>query len=146
HAKGFWRTHAVHHTAEHLDVFITSRNTLWTSLLIVYIWVNGFFIFFLRDPRAFILAAAITASLDLLRHTSVGCHGNSFFSRAAALILITPREHAWHHSRERSGCNFGANLSVWDRLHNTYYSPAESPEILGIPSRLSLSRKLLFPF
>src|SRR5437764_15476089 len=27
HTAGLWRIHAVHHTAEHLDLFITSRNS-----------------------------------------------------------------------------------------------------------------------
>src|SRR5262245_7675385 len=37
HSHKLWDTHAVHHTAERMDLFITSRNTLWSSLLIVYV-------------------------------------------------------------------------------------------------------------
>jgi sterol desaturase/sphingolipid hydroxylase (fatty acid hydroxylase superfamily) len=146
HGKTLWKAHAVHHTAEHLDLFITSRNTIWTSLLIVYLWVNGLFIFLLKDPRAFILSASITASLDLWRHTSFFFTPDSFVHRALAIFLITPNEHAWHHSRRQFGKNFGANLSLWDRLHGTYYSPATLPQVLGIPLNLNLTRKLLFPF
>lgn len=146
HRKTLWQAHAVHHTAESLDLFITSRNTLWTSLLIVYVWMNGFFIFLLQDPRAFILSASITASLDLWRHTSFFFTPGSFAHRALAILLITPNEHAWHHSSNQSSKNFGANLSLWDRLHGTFYSPAQRPQALGIPTNLSLSRKLLFPF
>lgn len=146
HGKIFWQTHAVHHTAEHLDLFITSRNTLWTSLLIVYVWVNGFFIFLLREPQAYILAVSLTASLDLWRHTTFGFRQRSAFYGLLAALLITPHEHAWHHSSTKSGRNFGANLSLWDKLHGTYYSPAASPEQLGIPTSLTLPRKLLFPF
>jgi len=146
HGKSLWKAHAVHHTAEHLDLFITSRNTIWTSFLIVYLWVNGLFIFLLKDPRAFILSASITASLDLWRHTSFFFTPNSFAHRALAIFLITPNEHAWHHSSKQSGKNFGANLSLWDRLHATYYSPATLPQVLGIPLNLNITRKLLFPF
>jgi sterol desaturase/sphingolipid hydroxylase (fatty acid hydroxylase superfamily) len=146
HGKTFWQMHAVHHTAEHLDLFITSRNTLWTSLLIVYVWVNGFFIFLLREPQAYILAVSLTASLDLWRHTAFGLKQKSAFYRLLASLLITPHEHAWHHSNTKSGHNFGANLSLWDKVHRTYYSPAASPEQLGIPTSLTLPRKLLFPF
>ncbi len=146
HGRTFWQTHAVHHSAEHLDLFITSRNTLWTSLLIVYVWVNGFFIFLLREPQSYILAASLTASLDLWRHTAFGLKANSRFYRLLAPLFITPHEHAWHHSSTKSVCNFGANLSLWDRLHGTYYSPGELPSKLGIATPLSLPRKLFFPF
>jgi sterol desaturase/sphingolipid hydroxylase (fatty acid hydroxylase superfamily) len=146
HGRGLWETHAVHHTAEHLDLFITSRNTLWTSLLIVYLWANGLCIFLLKDPRAFILAASLTASLDLWRHTSFFFRPATFAHRALAMMLITPNEHAWHHSRNQTGKNFGANLSLWDRLHGTYYSPAELPQAMGIPLNLNVTRMLLFPF
>jgi sterol desaturase/sphingolipid hydroxylase (fatty acid hydroxylase superfamily) len=146
HTQAFWKTHAVHHTPEQADVFITSRNTLWTPLLIVYVWVNGLMLFLLKDPVPFLLSASITASLDLWRHTTFITVPGSPFHRVLALLFITPNEHLWHHSRERAGCNFGANLSLWDRLHGTYYSPAARPVRLGIPVRLALPRKLLFPF
>jgi sterol desaturase/sphingolipid hydroxylase (fatty acid hydroxylase superfamily) len=146
HGRSLWPAHAVHHTPELMDVFITSRNTLWTPLLIVYLWGNGLFIFLLRDPGAFILAASLTAGLDLWRHSSFSPRPGSALHRALGHILITPHEHAWHHSRDRADCNFGANLSLWDRLHGTYHSPAVRAEALGVPSTLSLKRKLLFPF
>jgi sterol desaturase/sphingolipid hydroxylase (fatty acid hydroxylase superfamily) len=146
HGRRLWPAHAAHHTPERLDVFITSRNTLWTPLLIVYLWINGLFLFLLRDPGAFIFAASLTASLDLWRHSSFSPRPGSAFHRALARVLITPHEHAWHHSRDRAGYNFGANLSIWDRLHGTYHSPPESADKFGVPMALSLKRKLLFPF
>jgi sterol desaturase/sphingolipid hydroxylase (fatty acid hydroxylase superfamily) len=146
HGKKLWATHAVHHTAERLDLFITSRNTLWTSLLIVYVWANGFFIFLLQDRRAVILSASITASLDLWRHTSFFFTPGSSAHRAVAFLFITANEHAWHHSANQSYKNFGANLALWDRLHGTYYSPDFLPQQLGIPSTLNVMRKLFFPF
>jgi sterol desaturase/sphingolipid hydroxylase (fatty acid hydroxylase superfamily) len=146
HGRGLWDTHAVHHTAERMDLFITSRNTLWSSLLIVYVWVNGLFIFLLRDSRAFILAVSITASLDLWRHTAFTFKPDSAWHRVLGVLFITPSEHAWHHSTNKLNNNFGANLSVWDKLHGTYFSPAEFPQRFGIRSDLTLTRKFLFPF
>lgn len=146
HTNVFWKTHAVHHTPEQVDVFITSRNTLWTPLLIVYVWANGLMLFLLKDPVPFLLSASITASLDLWRHTTFITAPGSRLHRLLALLFITPNEHIWHHSRERAACNFGANLSLWDRLHGTSYSPAQRPARLGIPLRLAWPRKLLFPF
>src|ERR1051325_2903041 len=103
HTQAFWKTHAVHHTTEHADVFITSRNTLWTPLLLVYLCANGLMIFLLKDPVPFLLAASITASLDLWRHTTFITAPGSVLHRALAGLLVTPNEHLWHHSRERAG-------------------------------------------
>jgi sterol desaturase/sphingolipid hydroxylase (fatty acid hydroxylase superfamily) len=146
HARRLWKIHAVHHTARQADVFITSRNTLWTPLLIVYVWANGALAYLLKDPAPFLLAVALTASLDLWRHTRFFVAPGTRLHRAAALLLITPNEHLWHHSSARPACNFGANLSLWDRLHGTFYSPARRPDRLGIGARLGLFRRLLFPF
>jgi sterol desaturase/sphingolipid hydroxylase (fatty acid hydroxylase superfamily) len=146
HSKTFWKIHAVHHTADRVDLFITSRNTLWAPLLIVYVWVNGIFLFLLKDPVPFLLSASITASLDLWRHTSFFTAPGSLLHRAVSLVIITPNEHVWHHSSDRADSNFGANLSIWDRIHGTYVRAAHRPESLGIPLRLGLNRKLLFPF
>jgi sterol desaturase/sphingolipid hydroxylase (fatty acid hydroxylase superfamily) len=146
HTQRFWTTHAVHHSARQADVFITSRNTLWTPLLIVYVWANGALVYLLADPAPFLLAVALTASLDLWRHTVFFAAPGGRLHRLLALVLVTPNEHLWHHSSARATCNFGANLSVWDRLHGTFYSPAHRPASLGIPVRLSLWRRLLFPY
>ncbi len=146
HSKWLWSAHAVHHTPQSADVFITSRNTLWAPLLIVYVWANGFFIFVLKDPSGFILSASITAGLDLWRHTGFAPRPGTRLHRAAALILITPNEHLWHHSSNQTDYNMGANLSVWDRIHGTYYSPDGRPEQLGVPLSMGLKRKLVFPF
>lgn len=146
HSKWLWSAHAVHHTAVSADVFITSRNTLWSPLLIVYVWANGLFIFLLKDPSPFILSASITAGLDLWRHTGFAPQPGTWPHRAAALLLITPNEHMWHHSSDQPDRNLGANLSIWDRIHATYYSPASRPESLGIPLSMDLKRKLVFPF
>lgn len=146
HSRLLWSVHATHHTAEAMDVFITSRNTVWTSLLIVYVWLNGLFLYLLGEPKFFLLAAALTASLDLWRHTNFSPRPNSKFHRSLRWLLITPHEHAWHHSRTQFGCNFGANFSLWDRLHGTWLSPATPPENLGIQLPLNWQRKLFFPF
>src|ERR1700742_2312622 len=90
HTQGFWRTHAVHHSARQADVFITSRNTLWTPLLIVYVWANGAIIYLLKDPTPFLLAVALTASLDLWRHTTFFVAPGSPLHRILAWLFITP--------------------------------------------------------
>lgn len=131
-----WRWHVVHHTARRLDVLVTARNTLWTPLLIVYVWMNALALFLLREPTGFLLGMSLTAALDLWRHSPLRA------PRFVSLLFITPHEHAWHHSRERTEVNFGANLSLWDRVHGTFVGDAASPASLGVDVATSGLRPL----
>jgi sterol desaturase/sphingolipid hydroxylase (fatty acid hydroxylase superfamily) len=133
-----WRWHAVHHTASRLDVLVTSRNTLWTPLLIVYVWAGLAAILILRDPSAFLLGLSLTAALDLWRHSPLV--PPQHVRAALSWIVVTPQEHAWHHSRSRTDVNFGANFTIWDRLHGTFHATGAFPEQLGVdlPLRLLL--------
>jgi sterol desaturase/sphingolipid hydroxylase (fatty acid hydroxylase superfamily) len=134
-----WRWHAVHHTASRLDVVVTSRNTLWTPLLIVYVWAGVAAMLLLRDPSGFLLGLSLTAALDLWRHSPLVPPPR--VRRLLSSILVTPHEHAWHHSRSRTEANFGANFTIWDRLHGTFEASDAPPEQLGV----DLPVTLLFP-
>lgn len=129
-----WRFHAVHHSAEQLDVWVTSRNGLLTPFFIVYIWVNGLMMHLLADPRPFLAAALLTAALDVWKHSGL---------QMDVPWLITPKEHRWHHSRERQDVFYGANLKCWDMLHGTTCSTEEAPRALGLPLPWSFARRLL---
>lgn len=142
HRPKLWFAHQVHHNAKQLDVLATSRNTIWSPSLILYIWINTFFVFLLRDSRGYIVAAGLTAALDLWRHSNLVTPKALCWLK---LFLITPEEHAWHHSQELFGINYGANFSLWDRWHHTYFSAKESPKQFGVPVRLPIWRKLIFP-
>jgi sterol desaturase/sphingolipid hydroxylase (fatty acid hydroxylase superfamily) len=136
-----WRWHAVHHTARRLDVLATSRNTLWAPLLLVYVWTTAAAVVLLRDPRGWLAGLSLTAALDLWRHSPLTLPAAA--RRALSLVLITPQEHAWHHSTARCDVNFGANLSWWDRLHGTYDAPPEAPASLGVEIGGGTMRRLL---
>lgn len=131
-----WRWHAVHHTASRLDVVVTSRNTLWTPLLIVYLWAGAAAVLLLRDPSGFLLGLSLTAVLDLWRHSPL--IPPPPLRRAMSWIVVTPHEHAWHHSRSRTEVNFGANLTLWDRLHGTFEASDALPAQLGLELPVTL--------
>ena len=135
-----WRWHAVHHSATRLDVVVTSRNTLWTPLLLVYVWATAAAVVLLRDPRGWLAGLSLTAALDLWRHSPLTLPSSA--RRALSLVLITPHEHAWHHSTARCDVNFGANLSWWDRLHGTYAAPTDAPASLGVEIGGATMRRL----
>lgn len=122
HSKALWPIHELHHTSTSLDVIATSRNALWTPVLTIYVWINGFFVFLLQDPFWYLVAAACTAALDLWRHSQYcPCKHRKIYD-LFCMLFITPRDHAWHHSSDVFDRNFGANFNCWDRLHGTYYS------------------------
>lgn len=134
-----WRWHAAHHTPRSMDVLITSRNTLWTPALIVYVWANALFLYLLADSRPYLAAVAVSSLLDVWRHSGLPSPGGIL-----GRVLITPGDHAWHHSSRRHDKNFGANLKAWDRLHDTLHEPGRLPDSFGVPVG-DLLKKLVIP-
>jgi sterol desaturase/sphingolipid hydroxylase (fatty acid hydroxylase superfamily) len=146
HAPVFWPLHKVHHTASELDLFVTSRNSLWTSFFIVYFWANGAMIFFLKDPSGLLLGAALTSALNLWSHSRLWSDRIPVLSRMLSFILITPKDHAVHHGRSSLGWNYGATFKLWDRIHGTLHPGSEWPETLGLDTmHLTGMRALLYP-
>ncbi|MFT6067694.1 MAG: sterol desaturase/sphingolipid hydroxylase (fatty acid hydroxylase superfamily) [Bacteriovoracaceae bacterium] len=141
HLDGWWQMHKVHHSIKSMDVLGTSRNTIWTTFLIVYVWANSLFIYLLEDPSFYILAASLGAALDLWKHSSF--FGPDFFRDK--LLLANPIDHHWHHSSSPHQ-NFGANLNLWDKIHGTYKKEMNAPLELGIKLNQGLLRSLIFPF
>ena len=142
HSDLLWPIHSLHHTPQHMDLTITSRNMLWTPILIVYIWAHSFFFYILKDPTPYLWGVALTAALDLWRHTNFCPDG--LFHLAKIGGLITPRDHKWHHASGGNGTNFGANLNVWDRLHSTFQQDSDAPKSVGIPTNISLSDLFIY--
>ncbi|MEH2354821.1 sterol desaturase family protein [Nostoc sp.] len=146
HTKLLWKVHQVHHTVTQMDVLGTSRNTLWTSLLIIYLWIHTLFLYLLADPTGYVFGVSLTSALDLWRHSRLIIPESRWLYQFLSSWLILPQDHAWHHCREVHNYNYGANLKIWDKLHGTYYESKNLPSIIGISSSLNLLQKLLFPF
>ncbi len=129
HQVKLWPFHRVHHSSKSLDLFATSRNSLWTIFLIVYLWSQAAFLFFLQDPWPFALGVALSSTLDIWRHS--GFTTPNMIRKLLGAFLILPEDHEWHHSQEISGVNYGANLNIWDQLHGTFYRPNVRAQALG---------------
>ena len=140
-----WVLHCVHHTVTHLDVLGTSRNTLWSSFFILYLWVHAVMLYLLQEPSGYLWGISLTAMLDLWRHSRLGPPSTSWLYQVLSPWLVLPQDHAWHHAQLDHPCNFGANLKLWDRLHGTARRCPEFPQTLGINTSLSLWQKLLYP-
>ena len=146
HTPKLWFIHQVHHTVTEMDVLGTSRNTLWTSFFIVYLWIHPLFLYLLQEPRWYILGISLSSALDLWRHSNFTPKLNSWVYRCLSPWLILPKDHGWHHSEQCIKGNYGANLKFWDIIHGTYYKFENPPNSLGINNSLSFTRKLFLPF
>lgn len=129
HRVGFlWSFHAVHHSSERLDWLATSRGhpvDLALNILAISLpsyalgrvefapWVLTFFFLY-----PFL------------------CHANARirFPSFVGAVFVTPEFHHWHHAAEAEAIdrNFGAFLSIWDRLFGTAIEPGEFPDRYGI--------------
>jgi sterol desaturase/sphingolipid hydroxylase (fatty acid hydroxylase superfamily) len=118
---GLWRFHAVHHSTEDLDWLAAARLhpidqilTKATSLLPAFIL--GY------SDASFALFGLLFFWHSLLLHSNVRIGFGALNG-----IIASPRFHQWHHAidREARDTNFGAQLSIFDRLFGTYYAPAD---------------------
>jgi sterol desaturase/sphingolipid hydroxylase (fatty acid hydroxylase superfamily) len=121
-----WRLHAVHHSSQHLDWLATSRghpidqivNLAAASLPVLALggasYATGLIAFLYLYP--FLLHA--NARLRV---------------RWLGLVFVTPVFHHWHHAEETAAHdhNFGAVLSIWDRLFHTAIDRASYPSRYG---------------
>lgn len=143
HGRSCWSVHRLHHSSRHLDIFATSRNSLITSFMFIYIWAQIFAMFFLKDSTAFLLGLAVTFALDLWRHSGMNSKAlSSFFG----WILIMPEQHVVHHSLTGRTKNYGANLCWWDKLHGTYSGEVIQNRDLEKMSNRSIWSEILFPW
>jgi len=122
------------------------RQGLVTDL--IYVVFNGYFLALLVAP----FASRITPSVDSVLVPVLGkTHVASwpmwgqfilafflvdFIQWGIHRLLNHPTMHIWHHDMDlhgRYGCNFGINLSLWDWIFGTAYSPEneEQPMTLG---------------
>lgn len=140
-----WTWHRVHHTVTQLDVLGSSRNSLWSSFLILYLWLHTLMLYLLKEPSGYLWGISLTAILDLWRHSQLGPAPHSRLYRLLSPWLVLPQDHALHHSRGHR-YNFGANLKLWDSLHGTYLRSPHFSHPLGIKTALTFWQKLLYPF
>lgn len=143
HSKNFWHLHRLHHSSRYLDVFATSRNSLLTSFLFVYVWVQIAALFLLKDSTPFMSGLILTFALDLWRHS--GLETPLFIRSVSGWFLILPEQHVFHHSLQGRNKNFGANLCWWDKVHGTYSANTIQNKNLERLNEKDYWRELLLP-
>ncbi|MGR8999381.1 MAG: sterol desaturase family protein [Gammaproteobacteria bacterium] len=119
-----WMFHKVHHNDPYLNTS-TSFRIHFVELFITNI-LKAILIVVLGIEEAMVLTSeAITTLFIMVHHTNISIKGEKLLSR----VLIVPSLHRVHHSTQRNehDSNYGAVLSLWDRLFGTLIElkPAE---------------------
>lgn len=125
--SGLWMFHRVHHNDLYLNTSTAFRihflELLFTNLLkAAYIIILGI------DQLLVLINETLMTIFIMFHHSNISFKGEKLLGR----VFIVPYLHLTHHSTERSehDRNYGAALSLWDRLLGTLAET--SPAAVGI--------------
>ena len=122
---GLWMFHKVHHNDPYLN--ITTSFRIHFLELVAINFLKALLIVLLGIEEAMLLTSeAIMTLFIMFHHTNISFIGEKLLG----YVIIVPALHRTHHSTQRSehDSNYGAVLSLWDRLFGTL-SELKSAEI-----------------
>ena len=126
-----WGFHKVHHSSLELDGFATTRAHM----------LENFFRFV--PPQALLFALGmpvrvVAGTVAIAAIYGVSNHSNLNLDLASIeRVLVTPRLHRRHHVPTTTQSNFGAILTVWDRLFGSLVRrETTSDERYGVPGEI----------
>ena len=127
--KPLWRFHQVHHSQEQMSALTDNRVHFFESLVSATIAYIPARLLGLGDEAAVFLAFA-TVYFTGFTHANLRTHLGPL-----RYLLVTPQSHRIHHSTEMPHWdhNFGAVLSVWDRIFGTQWRGAHEYPTVGLP-------------
>jgi sterol desaturase/sphingolipid hydroxylase (fatty acid hydroxylase superfamily) len=119
-----WMFHRVHHNDPYLN--ITTSFRIHFLELVITNFLKAVLIIILGIEEAVVLTSeAIVTLFIMFHHTNISFKGEKLLGH----VIIVPSLHRTHHSKQRSehDSNYGAVLSLWDRLFGTLseLKPAE---------------------
>ncbi|NNE74013.1 MAG: sterol desaturase family protein [Acidimicrobiales bacterium] len=131
-----WRVHSVHHSPEGLHILNASRfhpidAAVEGVLEGIALGLFGF------SERQHLAHLTMRSTYGQLQHCNI-----ELDSGPIDFVMATPDLHRWHHSEvyAEGDNNYGAIVSVWDRLFGTFFRP-ERP----LDSPLGVGRMPSFP-
>ena len=113
-----WRFHAVHHSQTELNPFTIDRIHPVEYLLTITVTFVPMLV--VTDSLGITLGFfALRSSHDAFVHTNIRTNLGWL-----KYVMVTPQSHRVHHSAhdEHHDLNFGAILSIWDRLFGTHHA------------------------
>jgi sterol desaturase/sphingolipid hydroxylase (fatty acid hydroxylase superfamily) len=113
-----WRLHRVHHTDVHVDVTTSLRSHPFEQALRPMFDVAAVLLLGI-GPLTLAVHALVQVATLLFQHANVALP--PALERCIAWVTPTPAYHVVHHSRRRvqTDSNYGACLTLWDRLFGT---------------------------
>lgn len=119
-----WRLHKMHHVDQDIDVTTGSR---FHPVEIILSLLIKFALVLLLGPSllAVMLFEIILNGTAMFNHANVALP--KWLDGFLRPWLVTPDMHRVHHSTilDESNSNYGFNLSIWDRLFNSYCAQPE---------------------
>jgi hypothetical protein len=116
--------HKVHHNDPYLNVSTAFRIHI-VELLIITVLKSTYIMLLGVDQKMVLTNEGILTLFIMFHHTNISFHGEQRLGH----VIIAPYLHRAHHSTERNehDNNYGAVLSIWDRLFGTLteLEPAE---------------------
>ena len=153
HVPFLWRLHRVHHADTEFDV-TTGIRFHPLEIVISLAWKLAVVVAFGIPALAVLVFEVVLNAGAMFSHANVSLPRS--LDRLLRLAIVTPDMHRVHHSVEPAelNSNFGFNLSVWDRVFDTYLrATADDARVMPIGLRGWQSRQtamlgamLLFPF
>jgi len=128
HFDVLWRTHAWHHSSEHLYWFSGFRTSFLHSFMNNIPQAAVPMLVFGLSPFQAGIGYAIGVLIQFWEHTNIRVNIGPL-----KWVFITPDYHRVHHSAtQHCRMNLGGTFSIWDRLFGTYVDPATMPEAFPI--------------
>ena len=126
-----WRTHLVHHSDTAIDVTTSRRHHPLEGIIVT---LTALILVFALGFSAEALGIYLFASMVSSLWTHANINLPEAIDKPLRSWLVTPAVHAIHHSsyQPETDSNYGAVLTIWDRLFGTYNPPADTPIRFGL--------------
>jgi sterol desaturase/sphingolipid hydroxylase (fatty acid hydroxylase superfamily) len=141
HTRYLWRIHRWHHSPPYMYWLAGIRASVPNQVLFNLPFVFCAPLLHHAPPWLFMLIFAEGFFQNNWMHMNV-----TWRSRRLERVLVTPRYHHVHHSRnpEHHTANLGSRLTIWDRVFETYVDPEAAGNIaFGIEDQASPARLAL---
>lgn len=114
-----WRVHKVHHCDQEMDISTTVRFHPLEFAIQVPVTLSIVVLFGI-PPAAILVFELLDAAIAVFSHANIRLAPR--VERRLGWFIITPSMHRVHHSsfQPETDSNYGATLSVWDRLFGTF--------------------------
>ena len=144
HGDLFWRYHAVHHSAQEIDVMTGFRNHPINFIAGVGVPTAAFLLMGF-SPAAFVALAPFNFIMATLVHANLNWTYGPF-----RYLLSSPMFHRWHHAivEGSQSRNYAPNFPIWDLMFGSFHMPVgEKPVAYGAPEVPSkFIGQLAYPF